>query len=344
MVSTLLYCLPYHPLISFFLIDTDVAPLWDPELRTFVGLMTIEDYITVIRLSHIRKMNPLEITSKPISELLITSPFLFQHPEFIALEAEENVLQLVKHLYSPSNHHPSNPTNPIVTSSSSSPTSSFCATNGNPGNHYGNAYSYIPILDPETGSLISMLGKLDILHLLTQIHKLSEFILNVPIVSLPIGTYHHIVTVTKQTLLTEALELCNRYHISALPVVEEGTNGVNSNGKEGKGGKVIGMYHINDISFIMKANDMDMIVTNLTSFTIEDILVLRDQLITSGEMISAHFQSLLTCKSQDSYIHVIQAMVINHSTRVLVLNDVQEVTGIITFQDIVGYFLDDLLC
>lgn len=257
--------------------------------------MTIEDYITAIRLSKLRNMNPLEITSKPISELLLSTPYLFKNAEFQAIEAEEPVLQLTTLLYKQN-------------------------------------YDYIPIVDPENGNLISILGKLDILHLLTQIHKLQDSIFTVPIASLPIGTYRNLITVTKQTLLTDALELCNKHALSALPVVEVGTQ------------RVVGIYHMNDISFIMKANDVDMIITNLTHFKIEDAMIIRDQLIASGEMISSHFQSLLTCKSQDHYIHVLQAMVLNRSTRVIVIDDMQVCKGVITFHDLIAYFLEDILC
>lgn len=35
--------------VFFPYLDTDVAPLWDPERRQFVGLMTVEDYIQALR-------------------------------------------------------------------------------------------------------------------------------------------------------------------------------------------------------------------------------------------------------------------------------------------------------
>ena len=34
---------------TFICSDTDVAPLWDPERRQFVGLMTVGDYIQALR-------------------------------------------------------------------------------------------------------------------------------------------------------------------------------------------------------------------------------------------------------------------------------------------------------
>lgn len=238
-------------------LDTDVATLWDPELRNFVGLMTVQDYITAMRLCLANNLSaqanpgnpanpvidPLELTSKPISELLYTLPYLFTIHGFQSIDVEENVCQLMTMLLKGSN-------------------------------------DYVPIVDPDTNALVSMLGTFDLLHFFNQIAKNNVNYFNVPLYSLPIGSFQNILTTTKQASIFETLEMLHRHKVSAVPVVDEL-------------GRILGVYHKSDVSFIMKAPDLQHVLHNLQSFTVENSMSLKESLLASGKLaiisVSPHF-------------------------------------------------------
>lgn len=291
-------------------LDTDVAPLWDPELRSFVGLMVVQDYITAMRLCLGHNMsiadnpapspssnpkspvNALEITSKPISEILMTIPQLFSNQGFHAVDVEDTVLQLFTLLMKTHN-------------------------------------DYAPVVDPETSSLVSILGMLDIVHLLNQIAKNNTSLFGESVGSLGVGTYSNVLTMTKNALIFDVLNLIHQHQISAVPIVDDV-------------GRIVGIYHKSDVSFIMKAQDPESVLTNLKNFRIEHSLVLKEQLLASGELIT-NVQGLATCKSTDSMLTVINLLEMNRTNRVVIIDDNRLVQGIVTTKDLLNHYIDNVL-
>jgi hypothetical protein len=49
--------------------DTDVAPLWDPVGRVFVGMITVSDYIQTLRIWKARVMSTNDLTTLSIAQV-----------------------------------------------------------------------------------------------------------------------------------------------------------------------------------------------------------------------------------------------------------------------------------
>ncbi len=306
--TTIPFQLAFFALIEH---ETDVAPLWDPELRSFVGLMTVQDYIRSLRLCLFHSINAMELTTKSIQDMLIATPYIFHNEGFQGMDAEDPVIQMVLMMYK-------------------------------------NRLDYMPILDPENGNLISILGPLDVLHLLDQICRANEMIFNISLSSLRIGTFINensgssssgvtngqgLRYVTRQSLIRECLELCDQYDISALPVVDA---------MDTK--RVVAIYHKSDVSFIMKASDPEAVLANLRSFRVEDALAIKDQMLSSGEIaLSSLTQNLVTVKIHDPISQVFKALVAGRSHRAVIVDERGVLRGVVSYRDFVRYFLETFL-
>jgi CBS domain-containing protein len=262
-------------------------------LRSFVGLMTIYDYIKAIR-TCCRKSIPLnEITSKTISEILISAPLLFKNNSFQAIEAEDSVLQL-------------------------------CLL------FMKNKYDYIPVIDPDNGNLISILGPLDVLHLLNYIAKSNESVFQISLEQLGIGTFQTpLVTANKSMVINDVLELIDYHQISSVPIVDEMNNH-----------RLIGLYHKNDVTFIMKSSDPEQILFQLNHLRVEESLAMREQLLQSGDIMT-NSQSLITCQRNDTIANVFNLMVLNRTNRIIIVDEVMRCVGIVSFRDILRYFFEN---
>lgn len=263
--------------------------MFDPELRSFVGLMTTQDYINAIRICKRKNIPPTEVTGKTISEILLSAPSLFKNNSFQPIDAEDSVLQLCF---------------------------LFMKTR----------FDYIPVIDPENGNLISILGPLDVLHLFNYIAKLNESLFHLSIETLGIGTFSNVVTANKNMIISDVLEIMEQHQISAIPVIDE----VN---------KIIGVYHQNDVTFIMKASDTEQILHHLNHLRVEESLQLREQLLQSGDIMT-NSQPLVTCTRQDTIANVFNLMVINRTHRIVVIDETGRCRGVISFKDILKFFLD----
>ncbi|KAJ1432065.1 hypothetical protein B484DRAFT_447999 [Ochromonadaceae sp. CCMP2298] len=277
--------------LAFFALvehDTDTAPLWDPERRTFVGLMTISDYIHALRVWRAQSLPSSDLTSKTISEMMLASGLVFRQAGFQSIDAEDSVLQMCMLLLRTGN-------------------------------------DYVPVIDAETGNLVSILGFLDVVHLLNQASERFPNLFARTIQEAQIGTFQNIITAPKSAKLCEVLDVLEQRNMSGLPVVDEAN-------------RVVGFYHRSDVSFIIKATDTDVVLSNLGSFRLEESLLLREQLLLSGEIMSS-FQGLVVCRLGDTLGTVLQSMMRARSSRVVVVNDTLHCVGLISIKDVIRYYL-----
>lgn len=268
--------------------DTDTAPLWDPERRQFIGLMTLSDYIHALRVWRMQNIPTSELTSKTIAEMMHSAGVLFRHAEFLAVDAEDSVHQMCLMLLRTEN-------------------------------------DYVPVVDADNGNLVSILGFLDVVQLLTQAAAQYPNLFSRSVRDANIGTFQNIVTAPKSARLWEVLDVLEQKNLSGVPVVDEQN-------------KVVGFYHRSDVSFIIKATDTDMVLNNLANFKVEESMVLREQLLQSGEIMSS-FQGLATVKMHDNLSTVLLAMLRGRTSRVVVINESQVCTGIVSIRDIIRYYL-----
>mmetsp|Transcript_14258 Transcript_14258/g.14898 ORF Transcript_14258/g.14898 Transcript_14258/m.14898 type:complete len:336 (+) Transcript_14258:23-1030(+) len=124
--------------------ETDVAPIWDPERRTFVAMMTTRDYYQIKK----RKSQlGVSLQSQSISDILLLEEFAFIQNEFHSIDAEDSVKELSGMLDRLD-------------------------------------VEYISVLDSDEGNLVAVLGYMDILHLLAQLAQRYPSAFSTPIESL----------------------------------------------------------------------------------------------------------------------------------------------------------------
>ena len=276
--------------IILVILDTDVAPLWDPDKRMFVGIMTANDYIQTLRLWINQGLSSSELLSRTINEMIITFPNVFKQTGFHGIDAEDTVLQMCLLLLQSN-------------------------------------YDYVPIIDASNGNLVSILGFLDVVYLFCQAAQQYPTLFNQSIEESNIGTYHRIITVTKTVKLFEILNILETHDISGVPVVDEITN------------RVCGYYHRSDVSFIIKATDTDMILSNLLNIQVQESMLLREELIHTGAIMS-NFQGLVVCHKRDMISTVLHNMVRARSCRAVIVDEYMVCIGMITIKDIIRLYIE----
>lgn len=195
-----------------------------------------------------------------------------------------------------------------------------------------NSRHVVPVLDPEHGQLISLLSPLDVLHLLDQIAQINEPLFCQSIAALNIGTYTpHVKMATKESTIRELLETLDAQDLSAVPVVESESSP-----------RVVGVYHKCDVSFITKAPDPEAVLQNLRSFRVEDAAAVKDAMLAAGEIStsSAGTQGLVTVQRGQSLSALLRALVQGRSHRAFIVDEVGNLQGVVSFRDLLQYFLE----
>lgn len=261
--------------------------------------------------------------SQPIADILSAAPQLFKHAGPSTLEAEE-------------------------------PVSALCLA-------LIRGADYVCILCPDTGALVSVLGPLDVLHLLSVIcrHPTHESLFTTPLNALRIGTYDNLLTAPLHASVSELQDALETRDLSAAPVLDSSSQ------------RVIGLYHKHEVSFCMKANDPEAAIAALGAISVEDALVLREGFLQAGDLVTPNGVAQTApvfVKPTDSLTSVIAAMVAGRSHRALIMDlsasnlssspakainhtgsgnggantalALGRLVGIVSFRDIVQYFLE----
>lgn len=318
--------------LAFFALvehDTDVAPLWDPAKRQFVGMITVSDYIQSLRIWKSRSLPSNDLTTLSITQIMrMCTTFSNASPsgtpsgshyrsssgssqDGISLSAssEASIGLMFKHAVSG-----------FQSIDAEDSVSQMCLMLIRTG------LDYLPVVDSDSGALVSILGYLDIVHLLYQASVQFPDLFSLTIQQLNIGTFQDLLVFNRNTKICEVLDALEQRNISSAPIVDLET------------GCVIDTYHKSDVSFIIKAVDNDAVMGNLTNFTIDEALALREQLLASGELMSS-FEGLIKCKLSFQLNNVIGLMMNCRSTKVVVVDDEDKVLGIVTIKDIITHYI-----
>lgn len=225
--------------------DMQAAPLWDPSICQFVGLLTVTDFIDILR--HYRRTNAdvSTLATRSIADIL-NDPVI-----------KETVL-------------PTNNTDgdlPFAGADSSTTLKQACRQ------LHENNLDFLPILMPEDMRVLACITYTNILeHLVTHFRE-QRRLFDDSIYDLRIGTYHgDLIKVAPQQSLAEALELMHQHRLSALPVVDQNTK------------KIVGVYSRSDITFLTKATDAEDAVANL-DLTLSDVLAQQRTDVTTPDAL-----------------------------------------------------------
>jgi len=213
--------------------DMQAAPLWDPALCQFVGLLTVTDFIDILRHYRKTKSDVSALATRSIAEILndptISSSVLVKSDAggsfrgFLSADTSTSLKQACLLLH----HH---------------------------------SLDFLPIIFPEDMRVLATVTYTNMLeHLVTHFRE-QRRLFDDTIYDLGIGTYHEkLVTITQTQSLADALELLHQHGLSALPVVDAQTN------------KILGVYSRSDITFLASASDAEDAIANL-DLTLETVM------------------------------------------------------------------------
>lgn len=203
--------------------DMQAAPLWDPSICQFVGLLTVTDFIDILRYYRRTNADVSTLATRSIADILndptIKETVLPRRGDgqegFVGADSSTTLKQACKQLHE-------------------------------------NHLDFLPIVMPEDMRVLACITYTNILeHLVTHFRE-QRRLFDDSIYDLRIGTYHaDLIKVAPTQTLAEALELMHRHRLSALPVVDQNTQ------------KIVGVYSRSDITFLTKATDAEDAVANL---------------------------------------------------------------------------------
>ena len=277
--------------------DTNVAPIWDQERHVLVALMTVSDYIRALRLCNARNVSMLDFQQKSIAEVMDSREvFQLEHPEFSSLDAEDSV-QMVCHYFNRTQ------------------------------------YDYVPVVNPDDGSLLSVLGYLDVLHLLDEAAKQHPEFFEVSLIGMGVHVdTSGVLTAPASTTLKEILGVGDSGNIES-----RGRSGQTAVPILNPDGTVLGLYHKTDVAFVVKAGDPESVLTNMNNMTAEDIFKLHSKLENTGER-GRLAAGLAVCSANDSMGTVINIMMRARSAVIVVTNDEQKYAGMTSVREIVSSY------
>lgn len=169
--------------------DMQAAPLWDPAIRQFVGLLTVTDFIDILR-HYRRSSSDVSILATRSIAQILTDPnlsVLLKHRQFLAADSSTTL----KHACVMLNE---------------------------------NGIDFLPVILPEDMRVLATVTYTNVLeHLVTHFRE-QRRLFDDTILDLGIGTYQNLVTVTPQQTLAETLHLLQINNLSAVPVVDPEQN------------------------------------------------------------------------------------------------------------------------
>ena len=167
------------------------APLWDPNICQFVGLLKVTDFIDILRHYKYTNTNVSSLATRSIAEM-IGDPTIAQMVGitfgFPCADSSTTLKQACQLLLS----HPS--------------------------------LDFLPIVMPEDMRVLACITYTNILeHLVTHFRE-QRRLFDDSIYDLQIGTYHDkVITAGPQETLAGSLELMHQHKLSAIPVVDSAT-------------------------------------------------------------------------------------------------------------------------
>ena len=255
--------------------------------------MTPRDYVRSLHIFRQKGMSFVELASRSIAEVQSPALSVFQHPDFQPVDAEDTVYQLCLQFLR------------------------------------GDA-DYIPVVDPDNGNLVAVLGLLDILFLLTQISQDFPNLFSFTLQQLAIGSFEGILTSSSSALLSDVLGVMDEKGLAFVPVLEEGT------------GHLVGLYQRSDIGFMTKATDPDAVISSFSSLRIDTVLKQQSPADASGVGVpatpSAPLPASVTCTLKSTLKEILETMMTARSSAISCVDDSGKFLGILSVRDIVNYY------
>mmetsp|Transcript_19141 Transcript_19141/g.21886 ORF Transcript_19141/g.21886 Transcript_19141/m.21886 type:complete len:346 (-) Transcript_19141:342-1379(-) len=230
--------------------DMQAAPLWDPALCQFVGLLTVTDFVDILLHYRANGLDVATLATRSIAEI-VNDPALLASSPSSSSSSSSGLKRQFFH-----------------SADTSTSLKQACLM------LHKNSMDFLPIMFPEDMRVLATITYTNILeHLVTHFRE-QRRLFDDTIYDLDIGTYHdRLVTVSPSQKLADALNLLHEHNLSALPIVTDDDER-----------KIIGVYSRSDITFLATASDAEDAIANL-DLTIEQIMAQQRKDMTTPDAL-----------------------------------------------------------
>lgn len=289
--------------------DMQAAPLWDPSSCQFVGLLTVTDFIDVLRYYRTTKSDVSALASRSIADILsdqsILNSVLMRHDlrhrgkDLPPSEQSQTIC---------SNHHRA-----FLSADANTTLKHACRL------LHTHTLDFLPIILPDDMRVLATITYTTILeHLVTHFRE-QRRLFDDTVFDLGIGTYHEdVITVQHTQTLNEVLHTLHINGLSAIPVVDEQN-------------KVRAVYSRSDITFLATASDAEDALANL-DLTLDALMAQTRTDVTTPD-------ALHTCTKMHTLQSIFEYFFQWKFNRLVVVDDDKRVVGIVSARDLVAYFL-----
>mmetsp|Transcript_10745 Transcript_10745/g.15158 ORF Transcript_10745/g.15158 Transcript_10745/m.15158 type:complete len:370 (+) Transcript_10745:108-1217(+) len=287
--------------------DMQSAPLWDPSSCQFVGLLTVTDFIDVLRYYRETKKDVSTLATRSIADILsdqsILSTVLIRHVPRRGIEGSFN--NVVPNMV---NHHHS-----FLSADTNTTLKHAC--------HLLHTHSldFLPVIIPDDMRVLATITYTTILeHLVTHFRE-QRRLFDDTVYDLNIGTYNeNVVTVSHTQSLAEVLHTLHINGLSAVPVIDEND-------------KIRGVYSRSDITFLATASDAEDAVANL-DMSLKHLMSQTRSDVTTPD-------ALHTCSTKQTLQSIFEYFAQWKFNRLIVIDEEDRVQGVVSARDLVAYFL-----
>jgi len=166
--------------------DMPAAPLWDSASRRFVGLLSVTDFIDILRHNNRRGIPMDELSARTIGEVISDADGRrMQHSDFIGTDVNTSILQACARLQE-------------------------------------RAHRFLPVVPPDEARVLAITSYYEVLRYLVDNFREQRRLFEDSILDLNIGTFGaDVLTVRKTAVLSEVLDAMQARDVSAVPVVDE---------------------------------------------------------------------------------------------------------------------------
>ncbi|XP_061342352.1 SNF1-related protein kinase regulatory subunit gamma-1 [Gastrolobium bilobum] len=195
----------------------------------------------------------------------------------------------------------------------------------------------VPVVDLGAGRIDNIITQSAVIHMLAECAGLQWFeswgTKNLTEVGLPLVTAKHIIKVYEDEPVLQAFKLMRKKRIGGVPVIERG------------GSRAVGSISLRDVQFLLTAPE---IYHDYRSITVKDFLTAVRSYLKKNNKALPMASEFITCKKDCTTKELIQLLDHEKSHRVYVVDDDENLQGLITLRDIIsrlvhephGYFGD----
>ncbi len=290
------------------ILDMQAAPLWDPKKCEFVGILTVTDFIDVLRYYRETGADVATLATRSIADIL----------------ADEGILRTVLKKVIPARHASTKGSGKMNYNADQH--SYFLAVDADAtldrACHllHDQGLDFLPVMLPSDMRVLATISYTCVLEHLVGNFREQRRLFEDTIFDLGIGTYgDDVVVAHSQQTLHEVLRTLHINGLSAVPVVDEQTK------------KIRGVYSRSDITFLTKASDAEDAVSNL-NLTLDVLMAQQRTDVTTPD-------ALHTCSTRHSLQSIFEYFAQWKFNRLIVVDEEERVVGVVSARDLVAYFL-----